>query len=704
MGDLYSGSPGLSAGTGLWQPPTGLWGGNYGLSGPVSPQSVFGTALVANWDLQTTPIHKDFVGTATTTPGDSVALVFDNASWGGRTLASVIAAQTELRGNGVTGLVGSATAASYNTSTGAGSVSRVDFSNRSYVQWTVASNGWYAISVTNTGSVGINVRSTNNSVTVAVIAPGQSATVYATPVIGSILTIDATSVGTATFTVSSLKLVPGAHFYQSSAGSQPKLASYPRCGVRNLLLSTATMSTQSATVTAVAHTLSFKGTGTVTLSGASTAGPLVGTGASNRVSLTFTPTAGTLTLTVSGSVTEAQLEVGSTATAYQTVTTAYNVTDPTYPNDYVLVGDYVDDCVTFNGSDQPTGYRLTATQFGWMSSGPSAEGANARFSVGRTTRGTRVTGMSTSQAAWLSSSYYGVPQYTFVGTTTDSTVFHRIDSPSGPYTIRYVGKNGVVYDQTSNDVTTDLAAQGLTAPYTMLVPVAVANDTALTYFYCNNNQLTGSIPSLSNNTALTQFSCYNNQLTGSIPSLSNNTALTIFYCNNNQLTGSIHSLSANTALTQFYCYNNQLTGSIPSLSANTALTVFSCYNNQLTGSIPSLSANTALTYFYCYSNQLTGSIPSLSNNTALTQFYCGTNQLTGWAGGTVSATLGDFQAQDNLLPQATVDAILAAFVAAGRSTGTRVLNLGGTGNATPSATGLADKATLVSRGWTVTTN
>jgi hypothetical protein len=90
----------------------------------------------------------------------------------------------------------------------------------------------------------------------------------------------------------------------------------------NLLLNSATLSTQSATVTATSTTLSFYGTGTVTLTGVSTAGPLVGTGASNRVSLTFTPTAGSLTLTVSGSVTNAQVEAGSFPTSYIPTTTA----------------------------------------------------------------------------------------------------------------------------------------------------------------------------------------------------------------------------------------------------------------------------------------------------------------------------------------------------------------------------------------------
>lgn len=83
----------------------------------------------------------------------------------------------------------------------------------------------------------------------------------------------------------------------------------------NRLLNSATVANQTITTTAVANTLSFYGTGTITLSGTYT-GSLVGTGTSNRVSLTFTPTAGNLVLTVSGSCTNGQLEIGSYATSY----------------------------------------------------------------------------------------------------------------------------------------------------------------------------------------------------------------------------------------------------------------------------------------------------------------------------------------------------------------------------------------------------
>lgn len=75
----------------------------------------------------------------------------------------------------------------------------------------------------------------------------------------------------------------------------------------NLYLNNAVMVTQDITTTADDFTVTFFGTGTITFSG-TFVGSLVGTGENDRVSLTFTATAGTLTSTISGTVTNGQAE------------------------------------------------------------------------------------------------------------------------------------------------------------------------------------------------------------------------------------------------------------------------------------------------------------------------------------------------------------------------------------------------------------
>jgi hypothetical protein len=89
----------------------------------------------------------------------------------------------------------------------------------------------------------------------------------------------------------------------------------------NSLLNTDLLATQIVTVTAAVRTLSFYGTGTVTLSGTHTA-VVSGTGAyPTRTTYSFTPSVGALTLTVTGTVQFAQLELGAFATSYIPTTT-----------------------------------------------------------------------------------------------------------------------------------------------------------------------------------------------------------------------------------------------------------------------------------------------------------------------------------------------------------------------------------------------
>jgi hypothetical protein len=84
----------------------------------------------------------------------------------------------------------------------------------------------------------------------------------------------------------------------------------------NSLIDGTDLATQSVTVTAAAHTLSFYGDGSVALSGVHTA-TISGLGAyPTRTTLTFTPTAGALTLTVTGDVKFANLELGAFPTSF----------------------------------------------------------------------------------------------------------------------------------------------------------------------------------------------------------------------------------------------------------------------------------------------------------------------------------------------------------------------------------------------------
>lgn len=84
----------------------------------------------------------------------------------------------------------------------------------------------------------------------------------------------------------------------------------------NSLIDGTSLATQLVTVTAAARTLSFYGTGQIVLSGAHSA-TVTGTGAyPTRTTLTFTPSAGVLTLTVTGTVQFAQLETGAFATSF----------------------------------------------------------------------------------------------------------------------------------------------------------------------------------------------------------------------------------------------------------------------------------------------------------------------------------------------------------------------------------------------------
>lgn len=183
-----------------------------------------------------------------------------------------------------------------------------------------AGNGWYRCSITGT-------LTTTNPTLAIFLANGDTGQVY-------------TGDGTSGIYIFGAQLSDSASLdpYVLNAAAAPTAAAY--YGARfdydpvtlapkgllieeqraNLLLNSSlagtNLATQSVTVTAVPHTISFYGTGTVTLTGTAIA-TVVGTGAyPTRTTLTFTPTAGIILFTVTGTVQYAQLEIGSFATSF----------------------------------------------------------------------------------------------------------------------------------------------------------------------------------------------------------------------------------------------------------------------------------------------------------------------------------------------------------------------------------------------------
>lgn len=293
-----------------------------------------------------TGLFTTATGGANPVPGDPVGFMANCAGQGGKSFAQVMAGAEDVKGVGVTLIIGSVTPATYDPDTGAGSVSTVNESNRSQVRFNgLPTYTFYELDVTNTGSTAVSF--TNQiGASSASISAGVRGKIRINTGNNTFVAIASSAGQTATFIIHSVKRCPNSPFYQTTAGARPTLARYPKSGVRNrFTVGTTALSSTTVAVTAVPQVLSFKGTGTVTLSGASTAGPLVGTGANDRVQLTFTPSAGTLTLTVTGSVTDAQLELGSTATPYQKVTNTYDVTESGQPDCYGLMGDGLSKCM-----------------------------------------------------------------------------------------------------------------------------------------------------------------------------------------------------------------------------------------------------------------------------------------------------------------------------------------------------------------------
>ena len=152
---------------------------------------------------------------------------------------------------------------------------------------------------------------------------------------------------------------------------------------------------------------------------------------------------------------------------------------------------------------------------------------------------------------------------------------------------------------------------------------------SLQYVELSRNQLTGALPDLSGLARLTSFSASHNQLSGAMPRMTGLPALEFLNVSDNRLSGPIPGLDALPHLKAINLSSNELSGAIPGFNGLSLLHDVYLDHNRLSGSIPEFHDMNELRYIRLSHNQLTGPIPNLSGVPNLQDLDIGDNQLTG---------------------------------------------------------------------------
>lgn len=167
-------------------------------------------------------LFQDYGGiTPVTIPGQPVGLILDKSK--GATLGN------DLRSLFSIGMIGAATQATFNATTGDGVVSRTDAANMSYVSFPVIANSWLKVGIkNNSATASISVRDTAS--VSRTILPGATIDAYLFNATGEIRIYANTDGSTGNFAIQYIKQAPGNHSYQSLSSMRALLKSLPVLG------------------------------------------------------------------------------------------------------------------------------------------------------------------------------------------------------------------------------------------------------------------------------------------------------------------------------------------------------------------------------------------------------------------------------------------------------------------------------------------
>lgn len=147
----------------------------------------------------------------------------------------IVSSGADIKSTGVIGLVGTATAATYDTVTGVASVTRVDIVNQSFVTIAVNNTRQYRLEINNTGTNPVWIRDNGAGAgVIGQVAAGANVVVVLNPATANLFFTSQN--GTAAFTISSIRdFAKSVNLVQTTSNSRPTYARRPKSGIRNLL-------------------------------------------------------------------------------------------------------------------------------------------------------------------------------------------------------------------------------------------------------------------------------------------------------------------------------------------------------------------------------------------------------------------------------------------------------------------------------------
>ncbi len=268
------------------------------------------------------------------------------------------------------------------------------------------------------------------------------------------------------------------------------------------------------------------------------------------------------------------------------------------------------------------------------------------------------------------------------------------DSDAGKVKDYFVNRGGGPKDAGAYAGVTDFFAawygcSSMTGPFP-LIDTSSGTNFAYAWYYCSS--MTGPFPLIdtSNGTNFAYAWSGCSSMTGPFPLIDTSSGTNFAYAwyNCSSMTGPFPLIDTSSG-TNFYATwasCSSMTGPFPLIDTSSGTSFYAAWYDcsSMTGPFPLIDTSSGTNFAYAWSgcSSLTSFPAGMFDACPATNF---TNAFTGCA-----------------LNQTSIDNILVSIAAAGTSGGT--LNMTGGTNATPSATGLAAKATLVGRGWTVTHN